>query len=65
VLASEPPEPDNPLLTLPTVITAPHMAGVTIEAWNRMAFTAMRNVLEVLDGKPNRENTVNPEVYGA
>jgi D-3-phosphoglycerate dehydrogenase len=65
VLASEPPEANNPLLTLPNVIAAPHMAGVTLEAWNRMAFTAMRNVLEVLDGQPNREHTVNPEVYGA
>jgi lactate dehydrogenase-like 2-hydroxyacid dehydrogenase len=37
---------------------------VTREAFNRMAETAMRNVIEVLDGRPNREHTVNPEVYG-
>lgn len=63
VFDQEPPAPDNPLLTLPNVITAPHMAGVTWEAWNRMAFVAMQNVIGVLDGKPNREHTVNPQVY--
>lgn len=63
VFDREPPAPDNPLLALPTVLTAPHMAGVTWEAWNRMAFVAMKNVIEVLDGKPNREHTVNPSVY--
>jgi D-3-phosphoglycerate dehydrogenase len=64
VFAAEPTERDNPLITLPNVIAAPHMAGVTREAFNRMAETAMRNVIEVLDGRPNREHTVNPEVYG-
>jgi D-3-phosphoglycerate dehydrogenase len=64
VFASEPTERDNPLLGQPHVIAAPHRAGVTIEAFNRMAETAMRNVVDVLDGRPNREHTVNPEVYG-
>lgn len=64
VFASEPTEPGNPLIGLPNVIAAPHMAGVTTEAFNRMAQTAMHNVLDVLDGRPNREHTVNPEVYG-
>jgi len=63
VYESEPPQQDNPLLSLPQVISAPHMAGVTWEAWNRMAQAAIRNVIEVLDGRPNREHTVNPEVY--
>jgi D-3-phosphoglycerate dehydrogenase len=65
VYNNEPPEAANPLLSLPQVISAPHMAGVTWEAWNRMAYTAVRNVIEVLDGKPNHEHTVNPQVYGA
>lgn len=65
VLASEPPEAGNPLIGLPNVLCAPHMAGVTWEAWNRMACSAMQNVLGVLDGKPNREHTVNPQVYDA
>ncbi|MFZ9710562.1 MAG: hydroxyacid dehydrogenase [Burkholderiaceae bacterium] len=65
VYNNEPPETANPLLSLPQVISAPHMAGVTWEAWNRMAYIAVRNVIEVLDGKPNHEHTVNPQVYGA
>ena len=65
VYNNEPPEAANALLSLPQVISAPHMAGVTWEAWNRMAYTAVRNVIEVLDGKPNHEHTVNPQVYGA
>ena len=63
VYESEPPQADNPLLSLPQVISAPHMAGVSLEAWNRMAHTAIRNVIDLLDGRPNREHTVNPEVY--
>jgi len=65
VLESEPPEKGNPLLRMPNVVCAPHMAGVTWEAWNRMACSAMQNVLDVLDGRPNREHTVNPQVYDA
>ncbi len=65
VFESEPPEQSNPLIGLPNVLCAPHMAGVTWEAWNRMACTAMQNVIEVLDGRPNHEHTVNPQVYQA
>jgi D-3-phosphoglycerate dehydrogenase len=63
VFASEPPHPANRLLGLPQVITAPHMAGVTWEAWNRMATTAIRNVFDVFDGRPCLEHAVNPEVF--
>ena len=58
----EPPAPDNPLLELDNVVTAPHMAGVTRESIDRMAGQAVRNVLSVFDGTPIRENVINPEV---
>lgn len=62
VFASEPPALDNPLLTLPNVICAPHLAGVTREALERMGVQTVRNILSVLDGAPGRAHVVNPEV---
>ena len=64
VFALEPAATDNPLFKLPNVVTAPHMAGVTVEAVARMAFVAVRNILSVFDGQPIRENVINQEVLG-
>lgn len=64
VFDKEPPDIDNPLLKLPNVIKAPHMAGVTVESRRRMAMQAAQNVLSVFDGKPNKDNAVNKEIYG-
>ena len=64
VFDQEPTPQDNPLLTLPNFIAAPHVAGVTKEAVDRMAIVAVQNILSVLDGKPNHENVVNKEVLG-
>ena len=64
VLEREPPDPQNPLLKLPNVVLAPHMAGVTREALDRMAISLVNNVLSVLDGRPDLDNVVNKEVYG-
>lgn len=60
----EPTPADNPLLELANVISAPHMAGVTREALNRMGLQTMRNILSVFDGAPIRENVINKEVLG-
>ncbi|HEX3952418.1 MAG TPA: hydroxyacid dehydrogenase [Stellaceae bacterium] len=62
VFDQEPTPADNPLLKLPNFLAAPHMAGVTKEAVERMAIVTVQNLLSVLDGKPNRENCVNQEV---
>ncbi|NQW53619.1 MAG: hydroxyacid dehydrogenase [Rhodospirillales bacterium] len=64
VLDKEPPDPANKLFTLENVIFSPHMAGVTKEASDRMAVTAIENILSVFDGKPNAANCVNKEVLG-
>lgn len=58
----EPAPPTHPLLTLPNVISSPHMAGVTVEAMEAMARVTAENILSVLDGKPNKANAINPEV---
>jgi D-3-phosphoglycerate dehydrogenase / 2-oxoglutarate reductase len=63
VFEREPAALDHPLLKLPNVLVAPHVAGVTRESVDRMAMTAVRNLLSVLDGKPSRENAINPEVF--
>ncbi len=63
VFEQEPTPADNPLLSLSQVISSPHVAGVTTEAVAAMAVATSRNILSVLDGSPNRENTINPEVY--
>jgi D-3-phosphoglycerate dehydrogenase / 2-oxoglutarate reductase len=64
VLEREPPDANNPLLQLPNVVLAPHMAGVTQESLDRMAASLVTNVLSVLDGKPEMGNVVNKEIYG-
>ncbi|MBV9965131.1 MAG: hydroxyacid dehydrogenase [Alphaproteobacteria bacterium] len=64
VFDQEPTPSDNPLLKLDNFIAAPHVAGVTREAVERMAVVTVRNMLGVIDGKPNRENVVNKEVLG-
>jgi D-3-phosphoglycerate dehydrogenase len=62
VFDREPPVRDDPLLALPNVIAAPHMAGVTKESFDRMSVAVATNLLSVLDGKPKAENVVNQEV---
>ncbi|HEX3415482.1 MAG TPA: NAD(P)-dependent oxidoreductase [Stellaceae bacterium] len=58
----EPTPQYNLLPTLPKFVAAPHVAGVTREAVDRMGVAAVENILSVLDGKPIRNNIVNEEV---
>ena len=62
VLEQEPPPVDHPLFKLPNVVFAPHMAGVTREALDRMSIVSVENVLSVFDGRPIVGNVINKDV---
>jgi len=64
VFAQEPPRPDNPLFRLSNVITAPHLAGVTHEALDRMGLQTAKNILSAFDGDIIRDNVINKDVLG-
>jgi D-3-phosphoglycerate dehydrogenase / 2-oxoglutarate reductase len=65
VFAQEPPPVGEPLHSLPNVIMAPHVAGVTYEAVDRMSEQTALNILSALDGEPIRQNVINQEIIGA
>lgn len=52
VLSTEPPLPDNPLLTAKNCIITPHIAWATFEARTRLMSIAVQNVKSFLDGSP-------------
>jgi D-3-phosphoglycerate dehydrogenase / 2-oxoglutarate reductase len=62
VFEIEPPPVGQPLHSLPNVIMAPHVAGVTVEAVDRMSEQTARNILSALDGAPIRQNVINQDV---
>src|SRR5258707_2712268 len=62
VFEQEPPPAGHSLFALPDVIFAPHVAGVTQEAVDRMSEQTARNILSVLDGDPLRQNVINQDV---
>jgi D-3-phosphoglycerate dehydrogenase len=61
VLAQEPPDPANPLLSMPNVLVTPHAAFSSRESLEDLRQKACQRVIEVLRGElPQR--IVNPEV---
>jgi D-3-phosphoglycerate dehydrogenase / 2-oxoglutarate reductase len=64
VFEQEPPPAGHKIFSLPNVIMAPHVAGVTREAVDRMSEQTARNILSVLDGEPLRQNVINQDVLG-
>jgi D-3-phosphoglycerate dehydrogenase len=62
VFEHEPPPVGQALHGLPNVILAPHVAGVTVEAVDRMSEQTARNILSALDGEPIRLNVINQDV---
>jgi D-3-phosphoglycerate dehydrogenase / 2-oxoglutarate reductase len=64
VFEQEPPPMGHSLFELPNVIMAPHVAGVTREAVDRMSEQTARNILSALDGEPIRQNVINQDVLG-
>lgn len=58
VLSSEPPRPDNPLVTAPNCIITPHIAWASLRSRRALMATTVRNVKAFLAGSPI--NVVNP-----
>ena len=63
VFDEEPAPASKKILSLDSVLAAPHMAGVTVESVILMAQATARNILSVLDGTPNHDNVVNRDIY--
>lgn len=51
VFETEPVEKDNPLLTLPNVVTLPHIGSATVETREKMAMLAAENLAKALNGE--------------
>src|SRR5207244_7186596 len=64
VFEQEPPPAGHSLFELPNVIMAPHVAGVTREAVDRMSEQTARNILSALDGQPIPQDVITQHVSG-
>jgi len=58
VFWEEPPNPNDPLFKLDNIIVTPHVAGVTYEAYNRIAKEVAENILRVSKGLPPKYRVI-------
>jgi len=62
--AIEPPDPANPLFSLPNVICTPHIASSTTDAAVQMGTIAANNIISYLRGEIyDARNFLNPSVF--
>lgn len=61
VLAQEPSEPNNPLLSMRNVIVTPHSGYLSQEALRELQVRSIKQVTDALQGRIP-EDTINPEV---
>lgn len=62
VFAAEPPPADHPLFSLPNVVLAPHVAGVTESGMRGMAL-ACADAIDTIVGGGRPANLLNPETW--
>jgi len=60
VLSQEPPEVQNPLLSMPNVIVSPHSAFISHEALIELGATCTKAIIDTLEGKVP-DNILNPK----
>ncbi|MBL7815580.1 MAG: hydroxyacid dehydrogenase [Saprospiraceae bacterium] len=60
VLATEPPTPNDPLLTHPKALITAHVGSLTATTYTKMCVSTVNNVLAILSGKaPQTESVFN------
>jgi D-3-phosphoglycerate dehydrogenase / 2-oxoglutarate reductase len=62
VFNTEPPEPGNPLVHLPNVVSSPHLGGIDLKGMSDMAEMAARCVVSLYQGKWPEGCVVNNEL---
>jgi D-3-phosphoglycerate dehydrogenase len=62
VLDPEPPDPSNPLLSLPNVVVSPHNAGIDVQSMIDMANLAAQCVVDLYQGRWPSACIVNGEL---
>lgn len=62
VLNAEPPDPSNPLLSVPNVVLSPHLGGIDVKSMADMAELAARCVVALYQGDWPADCVVNREI---